>query len=97
MPHKRQWWLAKFHHYYLGLFGFIVAFLLLGYNYVTGSVMAFILSFIVLIDDYWQHYIQTTRNPKYHSPLHRAYGWFYSRSKIIRWLNRQIDKLFGVR
>ena len=97
MAHKRQWWLPNFHHYYLGLFGFIVAFLLLGYNYVTGSIVVFILSFIVLIDDYIQHFIQTTRNPKYHSPLHRLYGIIYSRSKIIRWLNRQIDKLFRVR
>ena len=97
MAHKRQWWLSGIHHYYFGLLGFIVAFLLLGYDFVISSIVVFILSFIVLIDDYTQHFIQTTSDPKYHSPLHKAYGWLYSRSSLVRWLNGLADKLFGAR
>ena len=93
--HKRQWWLAGFHHYYGAIIGFIIAFILLAYNYATISVLIFILSLIMLIDDYVQHFIQTTRDPKYHSPLHKLYGYIY-KYKIIQWLNRLADKLFGV-
>ncbi len=95
--HKQEWWLRGFHHYYLSLIGFFIAFVLLAYNFVVISVIIFILSLAFLIDDYLQHFIQTTKNPKYHSPLHRLYGHIYSRSKIIRKLNKLADKLFGLK
>ena len=96
MKFKKQFWFPLFHHYYIGWFLLIVAFILLGYSFVTMSLIVFMIGLLVLIDDYVQHFIQTTRDPKYHSPLHRLYGMIY-KYRIIQWLNRLADKLFGAR
>jgi hypothetical protein len=85
--------LKGFHHYYIGL-----VLLLLGFWLVWKSLfISYILcvsGLTIIIDDYFQHVCGKT-NPKYKSPLHRLYGWFYSRSSFIRKLNYLFDKVFG--
>ena len=91
---RKQAWFSHFHHYYIGLFLLMIAFILLGYSFIITSLIVFILGLWILIDDYWQHFIQTTRDKNYHSLLHKLYGYIYSRSKLIRWLNEMADRLF---
>jgi len=83
-----------FHHFYLGLFFAILSFFFIWtkvsdwFDYVlfgTGSWL--------MIDDFYQH-MRQRKQPKYKSPLHRLYGFFYKIS-FIKKLNEVFDKLFG--
>ena len=84
------------HHFYIGLAIILISFFLIWKDVSTTMVLIiFWIGSVILLDDFHQHMRQRTE-PKYYSPLHRLYGWFYSRSKILRWLNRIADKLFGI-
>ena len=45
-----------------------------------------VIGVLIALDDVYQHAKQV-KNPDYHSPIHRAYGWFYQRSGLLRKLN----------
>ena len=86
-----------FHHFYIGMFLILVSFILRikrwGQRVVV--IVLFLLGYIISVDDFYQH-IRQQIEPEYHSPLHRLYGEVYSRSKLIRKLNKAADKVFGL-
>ena len=93
---KLKDWFLGIHHLYLGLIFVLIAFLILATGHNIIAVILFIFGLIAVIDDFYQH-LRQNYDPKYHSPLHRLYGHIYSRSKIIRKLNKWTDKLFGLK
>jgi len=85
--------LKGFHHFYLGLVFMLLGFLAYWQAFVAG-IFVFVLGLILCVDDFVQHAIGRFK-PEYKSPLHKLYGFIYSKSKVIRWLNKLADKLFG--
>ena len=83
------------HHFYIGLILGLIGFLLIFTPCPAWIVWTLIgLGLILMLDDAYQH-LRQRKEPEYHSPIHRLYGWFYSRIGFLRKLNRIIDKLFG--
>lgn len=87
-------WFKGWHHYYLGIILLILGFIIMGCGWYRTGISIIISGLITIVDDAIQHFKQR-KNPEYHSPLHKLYGFIYSGSKFIRWLNKQADKLFG--
>ena len=96
---KFRFWFPFFHHLYLGILFIIIGFIIMAIENISPIIgfVIIILGIIMVIDDAFQHLIQSCCDDEYHSPLHRYYDWIYSRSKIIRELNKWADKLFGAR
>ena len=92
---KFKEWFPGVHHLYLGLILILIAFFILATGHNTIAIILFLCGLIAVIDDFYQHFRQNSQ-PSYHSPLHRLYGKIY-KYKIIQWLNRLADKLFGAR
>lgn len=87
--------LRGFHHYYFGLILLLAGFLLIFTPCPIWILCVLIgLGLVLVIDDTYQH-LRQRKEPKYHSPIHRLYGWFHARIKFLRKLNEIFDKLFG--
>ena len=79
----REW-----HHAYLG-------WLLFALSFQWGGWWFRIAGLVLSADDALQHLVQlATWNLGWRSPLHRAYAWVYARVAFVRWLSRQLDRLF---
>lgn len=85
----KQW-----HHGYLGLLIILSGVLETKHHRAAGLVLVVVGS-LVLLDDLVQHTVQAITKTEWSSPLHRLYGWVYSKLPAIRTLNRWLDGLFS--
>ena len=86
--------LKKKHHFYVGILALLLVFVLIWKTATALWVLVALTLFglWMVIDDLYQHWIQTRKDPTYRSPVNRLYRKLFGKLhvKIAEWIE---DKL----